>query len=299
MDGGRFFNGLLLIAIGLVFLGVNLGYFDWGILGNLWRYWPVLLILLGASVIFRRSFSWLVMVIVIAALVMAFWGGTTGNKEITETFVRDLPAGATSGQVDLKFGAGRLTVGGTTMALAEGTFVSGAFSKPSVDFSGSSGKVALTVSQKTGSFGNWNLGGRLTNQWNLKFTPQIPLDFDIDAGACEADLDFSAYKVGRVKADLGASSLAMTFGTLSPSTTAEISAGASDITVRVPSAAGVRVTLDGGLSSNNLDSLGWVKQGKTWTSLDYETAATKITIEVKAGASNLRVIKVGTAGTTF
>lgn len=298
MDGGRFFHGLLLIAIGLLFLGVNLGYFDWGVLGNLWRYWPVLLILLGASVIFRRTFSWLVMIIVIAALVMAFWGGSAGTKEVTESFIRDLPAGATSGQVNLRFGAGRLTVGGASTGMAEGTFVSGPFTKPSLDFSGSAGKVSLTVKQKSGSFGDFNLGGRLTHRWDLKFTTSIPLDFDINAGACEADLDFSAYKVRSVEVDTGAASLTMNFGTLSPQTNVVVNAGASDITIKVPAAAGVRVTQEGGFSSNNLESLGWEKQGKTYVSPGYNAATSKIDIQVKTGASNLRVVKVG-AGTTF
>lgn len=298
MDGGRFFNGLLLVAIGLLFLGVNLGYFDWGILANLWRFWPVLLILMGASIIMRRAFSWVVMAIVIAALIFPFWGGAAGTKETTETFQRSLPANVNSGVVGLKFGAGRLTVGGTTSEMAEGIFTYGAFAKPNVDFSSSGGKASLRITQRANTFVNWNLGGRLTHTWDLKLNPTIPLDVNVDAGACEANLDFSEYMLRRADVHTGASQVSVTFGSLFPQVSAKISAGASDITIKVPAGAGVRITQSGGLSSHNLDTLGWEKTGKTYQSPEYSSAATKIDLTIDTGASNLKVIKTGTSGST-
>lgn len=46
------FSGLFLILLGVVFLLATLGTICWG---DVWRFWPVALILLGISIIFRRS----------------------------------------------------------------------------------------------------------------------------------------------------------------------------------------------------------------------------------------------------
>ncbi|HEX7502451.1 MAG TPA: DUF5668 domain-containing protein, partial [Acidobacteriota bacterium] len=46
------FSGLFLILLGGVFLMATLGKIDWD---EVWRYWPAVLILLGLSIVFRRS----------------------------------------------------------------------------------------------------------------------------------------------------------------------------------------------------------------------------------------------------
>ncbi len=48
---GRLFNGLILIALGAIIIGGNLGYYDLN-LGFFWKvFWPVLIILLGWSLL--------------------------------------------------------------------------------------------------------------------------------------------------------------------------------------------------------------------------------------------------------
>jgi predicted membrane protein len=46
------FSGLFLILLGGVFLMATMGKIDWD---EVWRYWPAVLILLGLSIVFRRS----------------------------------------------------------------------------------------------------------------------------------------------------------------------------------------------------------------------------------------------------
>jgi hypothetical protein len=49
------------------------------------------------------------------------------------------------------------------------------------------------------------------NYWMLGFGDQIPLSFDIDIGACEADFDFTGLRIDDLKMDVGASSVKMEF----------------------------------------------------------------------------------------
>jgi len=46
------FSGLFLILLGVIFLMATLDKICWG---DIWRYWPAVLILLGISIVFKRS----------------------------------------------------------------------------------------------------------------------------------------------------------------------------------------------------------------------------------------------------
>ncbi|MER3458484.1 MAG: hypothetical protein C4309_07525, partial [Chloroflexota bacterium] len=61
---------ILLIAIGIVLLLNTLNVLPWGIWGTLWRFWPILLILIGLEILFGRS-SWVGSLIVLIVAVIA------------------------------------------------------------------------------------------------------------------------------------------------------------------------------------------------------------------------------------
>ena len=49
------------------------------------------------------------------------------------------------------------------------------------------------------------------NYWFLEFSHKIPISFEIDVGACEADFDFTGLKIDKLDMDLGASSVEVDF----------------------------------------------------------------------------------------
>lgn len=55
----QFFKGLVIILIGVILLLNNLNILGWSVWNNLLKLWPLLLISLGISFIFRRRLSWL------------------------------------------------------------------------------------------------------------------------------------------------------------------------------------------------------------------------------------------------
>lgn len=48
-------SGLILIALGIIFLLTNFGLVSWSIFGFLWHFWPVLLILAGLKMMASGS----------------------------------------------------------------------------------------------------------------------------------------------------------------------------------------------------------------------------------------------------
>ena len=61
--------GLILVALGVVFLLQNLGVLGWGVWGTLWRFWPVVLLLIGLNIILRGQSPWLMLGITVVVLI--------------------------------------------------------------------------------------------------------------------------------------------------------------------------------------------------------------------------------------
>jgi hypothetical protein len=99
--------------------------------------------------------------------------------------------------------------------------------------------------------------------WNLEFTDKIPISFEIDVGACEAELDFSGLKIDRLDLDLGASSVDVDFREANPVRMHKmiIDVGASQLTIiGLGNANFDRLSFDGGVGDFTLDFSGELKQ---------------------------------------
>jgi hypothetical protein len=99
--------------------------------------------------------------------------------------------------------------------------------------------------------------------WNLEFTDKIPISFEIDVGACEAEFDFSGLKIDRLDMDLGASSVDVDFREANPVRMHKmiIDVGASQLTIiGLGNANFDRLSFDGGVGDFTLDFSGELKQ---------------------------------------
>jgi len=65
--------GIFLVFLGIVFLLQTLNVLPWGLWGTLWRYWPVLIIIIGLGILLRRYNVWL-----LSLLILAILGGCLG-----------------------------------------------------------------------------------------------------------------------------------------------------------------------------------------------------------------------------
>jgi len=100
---------------------------------------------------------------------------------------------------------------------------------------------------------------REDNYWYLEFSQQIPISFEIDVGACEANLDFTGLKITGLEMDVGASSVEVDFRKPNPGRISRINidAGASKLSLTgLGNANFDRLTLDGGVGDFVLDFSG-------------------------------------------
>jgi hypothetical protein len=69
------------------------------------------------------------------------------------------------------------------------------------------------------------------NHWYLEFGDKVPISFEIDVGACEAEFDFSGLRIDGLDMDLGASSVNVEFRKPNPERISKIriDVGASEL----------------------------------------------------------------------
>ncbi|MHB8926476.1 MAG: toast rack family protein [Bacillota bacterium] len=301
---GGIVNGLLVLAIGVVLLLHNLGYLQWDLWTAVAKLWPLLLIIAGLNIIFfGRSYIGLGVVILVILVVVygvnlgfhwdrtGFVGfGSANGPRFTEVIEksRPLPAGAQRGTVHVVMAAGELELGGVSPALVEARLDQRNWPESlRPEFTASDTEVTIKQSSLRNAV---SLGGVNRQVWSLKLTDQVPLDVTVDVGAGSNRLDLSAYKLESLRYNAGAASTTITLGDLSPRCDVAVRAGAASTVVQVPRTAGIRVTATTGIGRNNLGHLGYRREGKTYTSPNYDAAPVKININFAGGVGSFELV---------
>ena len=70
MNGTQFLKGLVIVLVGVILLLNTLNILEWSVWYNIFRLWPLLLVSLGISLIFRRRLSWLAPLVILAGLII-------------------------------------------------------------------------------------------------------------------------------------------------------------------------------------------------------------------------------------
>ena len=183
-------------------------------------------------------------------------------------------------EVRLKFGAGRLEVS----AGAEGLF-SGEFAynldrlKPEIEYSESEGLGRLSIKQEARGL-LWPFRPKVHNKWALRFSDQVPLRLDVDAGACEGKFDLGGLRLTDLRIGAGASRLRIEFDRPNPERLRriDINAGAADLALEgLGNANFEELRFDGGAGNFTLDFGG---QWRRSAEVDIDAGACSITIRV-------------------
>ncbi len=81
-------GGIFVLFLGIVFLLQSLSFLPWGLWETLWRFWPVLIIIIGLGILLRRQNVWLVslliLILLFACLGIAYWQYRLHSTQFTE-----------------------------------------------------------------------------------------------------------------------------------------------------------------------------------------------------------------------
>jgi hypothetical protein len=78
MNLTQFLKGLVIILIGAILLLNNLNILEWSVWPNILKLWPLLLISLGISLIFRRRLSWLGPLVILLGIIFGIGASYMG-----------------------------------------------------------------------------------------------------------------------------------------------------------------------------------------------------------------------------
>lgn len=262
MRRGTLFWGFLLIVFGLVLLLDNLG-----LLGNIdiWNLlWPIFLIALGAWILFGTVF-----------------------RRAPETEHASIPLeGAQSARVRVRHGAGRVEVtAGTGLGiLAEGDFTGGL--EQSSRLQGSVLEVRMNPPENIFPF-TWSPGTTL--DWSFGLTRDIPLTLDFESGASETRLNLRELRLTELRIKTGASSTNIDLPANAGHTRVFIESGAASVNITVPEGVAARIQTKGALSTTQIDTQRFPQSGGLYQSVDYETAANKVEMDVQMGVGSINI----------
>jgi len=294
---------LILIAAGILLLLNQTGRLPWAVWGTLWRFWPVILVLIGLEVLIgvSRSTAWYIVGLVVAIVVLgsvityAVYRSSEPSAPRpavrTETVIQSTQD-ADRGRITLKFAVGALQVQSLTDSpnFVEGTIEYGQYSlEAERSFRVRDGQAQFSLAAKSEPSIIWTPGDNVGERWNLRFTPRIPLEMDITTGVGSADIDLRELKVVLLEVKGGVGQTKLFFPAEAGLTKATVDSGIGEVILEIPQDVGAKIKVFKGLSGVNVSSGRFVRSGDEYVSTNYATAENKLDLEVKSGIGAITI----------
>jgi hypothetical protein len=221
---------------------------------------------------------WPVALILIGALILV--GSIAPGARAVEERVRVELAGADSGDVVLKFGAGRLEVGpGTAGVLVDGEFEGGAIRRDL-----GPGRVELEADLAA----VWPAIGEGLH-WSVRLAPDIPIALRLEGGASRSILDLTDLLVTSLTVKTGASETRIRLSRRVDRAQVRVESGAAQVSIEVPSGVAARIRSQMGLGSSRIDGGRFPRVGDRWVSPDFDTAERRVEIDASGGVGSITV----------
>lgn len=297
MKTKQMFWGIFFLTVGILLLFNNL--LDEGIsLNGIYEYWPLLLILAGASIMAKNQtlkiilsgLNGLILAMMLYSLVSApfsffHWeSDSTVDYSSAAEHLMDYDSTIHSVSLNLQAGAGAFAVNGDSEKQytvdGKGIFV--------VSSNQTDSALNLKVEQDEIDI---KIGDKkdIQNFINIALHNNPEYSFDIALGAATANLNLGNLKLKNFNLKTGATSIDLTLGMPSRNEyDAKIEMGMGSVSIRVPKDAGVQLNMDLPLSATDLSEFNKIKDN-IWQSENYNSAPKKIHLKITGGFSSLRV----------
>jgi hypothetical protein len=189
-------------------------------------------------------------------------------------------------RVEMRMGAGELTVGGGSPRLLNAAFdYSDPALKPVVRYQASSFRGQLTIEQPR--FHQPSSGSHY--EWKLSLNNGVPLDVVTHLGAGNAEMNLGALDLRGVEVHMGVGNLKMDLqGNPKRDYNVEIHGGVGNATVRLPAVVGIVADAKGGIG--NIDAQGLERRDGRWVNAKHEDAKVTIHLAIRGGVGNITLL---------
>jgi hypothetical protein len=127
------------------------------------------------------------------------------------------------------------------------------------------------------------------NSWDINLADGVPLDLSIKTGVGQSTVDLRGLDVRSLEAVTGAGEATIDLGAPRPSDmTGTITSGVGNLTLRLPSSVGVKVTGSGD-GVGDLSAVGFTQNGDALTNDAWGKPGPKIELRITRGVGNVRL----------
>ncbi|ERJ60937.1 LiaI-LiaF-like domain-containing protein [Sphingobacterium paucimobilis] len=297
---GKISTGIWFIFFGIIALLHNFDVIDF----NFWaliRYWPLLIIAIGANLIFQNRPHGIFILSAINICLCLF----LGYKGMTSTERFNFGN-------HVNYSSSADTLG--TASIVEAAFVSGT-ERAALEFNIGASSITLDRSPSTqllkAASPNGNVGLKLEHNGD-SLHPRLELssvikhennqqnkiqlalhespiwDLTINMGAASFTGDFSKHKIEKMEINAGAASLKLTFDMpQTEESNLEINTAASSCEINIPKDAACRLEMESILTSKKFE--GFHKKDDAQQTDNYDTASNKYIIKITGAANSLKI----------
>jgi hypothetical protein len=289
----------------MVLLSRALPYFHpWHVIRT---YWPLILIFVGAGMIWDRSRRpqnpgdlapfpvgstiGTLLFIFVMLLLMARGHAFANREYVAPSTSRNLHTqsveakGAKAVKMSVKMPAGEIRMGGGAVHVLEGDFNYGeGWLSPKIDYSVSDGVGELELGQESAG----KLMTHSDNTWNLKVNDALPLDLEVDVGAGRGEFRFAKVNLTRLELNIGAGEVDVDLsGERAKDLEVDVHGGVGEANIRLPKNVGVVATVHGGLGS--VSTHGLKEEDGQYVNEAYGKSPTTIHLTVNGGIGNIKL----------
>ena len=303
MKTGKIIWGLILVFIGSALLLSNLGviHFYWG---SIWKFWPIIFVLMGVNILFSRSNPIVgtvlaVAILIIALLCIGYQGAV--NKEFSfrlndegsnsisygsdHVFSEPYVPKTDKAELNINGGAASYYLADTTNNLFDAA-IKQSYGNYILEKTNRNSTEILNFRMRNDR-GQWDIDR--TNEAKLRLNSNPVWDIHVEVGAGKTNFDLRKFKIEKLTLKGGAAAFHVKLGSAQPSSTINVEAGVARVDIQVPVGSACRIHLDSGLSSKKFT--GFTKQADgTYVSDHYSAQASqKIDINLNGGVSTFEV----------
>lgn len=284
----------VLILLGVVFLLNNFGVLPWEIWQNIWKFWPVLLILFGVEILVGRNSSYktllflgaLIFFLPIVLVINPLTGNPLANSELTF----DKPLGnLTKVEVVTEMPSNNIKItaleGGSDKVLSSKVKYSKLLPEPELSEEKRFGEAKYTFKQPEKYV---PFAGNIGNSVDLKLSRLIPIFLSLKANAGVFDINLENLSVSQLEIETGTSKVSINFSKTA-STKVFIKSAASQIVLTIPTEVQTQIKLDSVVENTKIDQNRFRKENGTYTTANFQTVTQKLQIEIIGSASSVEV----------
>ena len=312
MKSDKIFWGIFLVFIGGIFLLENFDIIDFS-WRYVWRFWPVILILVGVNILFKNSKSQTGIIVTAAITIITLglltykglekhqdneskWSWYDSDDKNNDTDSADVITDANYSEefdtkyqfatLNIKGGASKFVIQSASDKLFEANLNQSKsryyLKKTEVDSA-----VTLNFNSK-GNRSEYSLNGDDFNEINMMLNAQPVWNINLTMGAGEIDFDLVDYKTKNISLKGGAAAFKVKIGDLYNDIIVTAETGLAEIVIEVPQTSGCRIKAATGLSSKDFKGFKKMKDD-SYETFNYNQAPNKINISLKGGLSDFNV----------